>query len=223
MQNPEKKITISGRLSFPVFTAQEAYERSQKGSYPAKDVASAKPDFLMLVNDTQWKKFLKHATEVYLPFCAEQHKKGEKSDALEPKEVKLLIDGISGDLADQVYNSPAKPVHEKSLALAPDSVATIKAIGTAGTDIIQKAIVNNESELKIADPDILDWPVVRPISQTNFELYPGALVKATLNLYSYRNGKLPGFSAGVTTCVYWAEADRFGGGVDVDLDEIFLD
>lgn len=221
--NSPKTITIYGRLSFPTFTAQEAYERSQRGAYPAKDVGSAAPDFLLLLSQAQWDKFLKHSTEVFLPYCAEQFAKGEKRDALEPKEVKVLVDGITGDLTDQVYNTPAKPVNDKSLALAPDSVAAVKCIGPKGGDIEQKAIVNSEAELTVPDPDILSFPVVRPIGGTVHQLYPGAYVAATLNLYAYRNGKLPGFSAGVTTAVFKADGDRFGGSVDIDADEIFMD
>lgn len=220
--NP-KTVTIYGRLSFPTFTAQEAYERSQKGQYPAKDVASAAPDFLLLVNDTQWAKFLKHATEVFLPYCAEQSAAGEKKDALDAKEVKALIDGINGDLADQVYNTPAKPVHEKSQELDPDAVATIKCIGPKGGNIELKAIVNNEAELSVPDPDLLSFPAIKPIGQTIHDMYPGAYVAATLNLYAYKNGKHPGFSAGVTTAVFKMDGERFGGGTDVDQDEIFLD
>ena len=223
MSTSPKTVTIYGRLSFPTFTAQEAYDRSQKGSYPAKDIASAAPDFQLLLSQAQWDKFLKHATEVFLPYVAEQHAKGEKRDALEPKEVKLLIDGITGPLEDQVYNSPAKPVHEKSKDLAPDTVATIKCIGPKGGDIELKAVVNSDAELSVPDPDILSWPVIRPLAQTVHQMYPGAYVAATLNLYAYRNGKLPGFSAGVSTAVFKADGDRFGGSVDIDADEIFLD
>lgn len=222
--NP-KNVTVFGRLSFPTFTAAEAYERSQKGSYPAKDIGSASPDFLMLVTQGQWDRFLTHAVDHFLPYCQEQHAKGEKRDALEPKEVKQLIDGISGDLADQIYNSPAKPVHEKSAELAPEAVATIKAIGPKGGNIELKAIVRNESELLVPDPDLIipERGTILPLSDTKFEMYPGCIVVATLNLYAYHNGKLPGFSAGVTTAVFKADAERFGGGVDMDADEMFLD
>ena len=49
MSKDPKNVTFYGRLSYPTLTAQEAYERSLKGSYPAKDVGSAAPDFLLLV------------------------------------------------------------------------------------------------------------------------------------------------------------------------------
>lgn len=223
MASNPKSVTFYGRLSYPVFTAQEAYERSLKGSYPAKDVSSAAPDFLLLVTQAQFEKVQKHCTDVFLPYCQEQYEKGEKRDALEPAEVKKLIESIQGDLADQVYNSPFKPVSDKTADLAPDAVAAVKVIGPKGGDFELKAIVNDETELAVPDPDILQFPVIKPLSATVHQMYPGCVVAVTVNLYAYRNGKLPGFSAGGNVAVFRADADRFGGGVDVDVDEIFLD
>lgn len=219
--NP-KKLTIYGRLSFPTLTAEAAYDLSQRGSYPAKDVGSAQPSFQLLVSQSQWEKFYNHAVNVFLPYCVAQSKAGEKKDVLGPQEVKQLIAGLD-DLDSQVFNSPAKPVHEKSLELAPDTVATIKAIGGRGVDMTQSAIVNSEDELAVPDPDLLKFPVVRPLHQTVHELYPGCYAAATLNLYSYHNGKHPGFSAGANTVVFKQDAERFGGSEAVDEDEIFLD
>lgn len=221
--NNPKSVTFYGRLSYPTFTAQEAYDRSLKGSYPAKDVASAAPDFLLLVTEAQFKKVLDHCVNVFLPYCKEQHDKGEKRDALEAGEVKKLIESIQGDLADQVYNSPFKLVSDKTADLAPDAVAAVKVIGPKGEDFILKAIVNDESELSVPDPDILQFPVIKPLSATTHQMYPGAVVAVTVNLYAYRNGKLPGFSAGANVAVFRSDAERFGGGVDVYTDEIFLD
>lgn len=218
-----KTVTIWGRLSFPTWTAQEAYERNQKGTYPTKDVASSAPDFNLLVNDVQWAKFLKHATELFLPYCVDQANKGEKRDALDAKEAQLLIDGITGDLSAQVYNTPAKAVSDKSAELAPEAVAQIKCIGPKGGDIDLKAIVNNEGELSVPNPDLLTFPVILPVGQSIHQFYPGCNVAATLNLYAYKNGKLPGFSAGVSTAVFKGDNERFGGSLSIDADEIFLD
>lgn len=223
MSKDPKNVTFYGRLSYPTFTAQEAYKRSLKGSYPADDVGSAAPDFLLLVTQAQFEKVLKHCTDVFLPYCEEQYNKGEKRDALEPAEVKKLIASIEGDLADQVYNSPFKLVSDKTADLAPDAVAAVKVIGSKGVDFELKAIVNDESELAVPDPDILQFPVIKPISATTHQMYPGANVAVTVNLYAYRNGKLPGFSAGSNVAVFRSDADRFGGGVEIDTDEIFLD
>lgn len=223
MSKDPKNVTFYGRLSYPTFTAQEAYDRSLKGSYPAKDVGSAAPDFLLLVNDTQFKKVLDHCVNVFLPYCQAQHEAGEKRDALEAKEVKQLIESIQGDLADQVFNSPFKLVSDKTAELAPEAVAAVKVIGPKGGDFELKAIVNDESELAVPDPDLLSFPVLKPLSATTHEIYPGCVVAVTANLYAYKNGKLPGFSAGANVAVFRADADRFGGGAGIDTDEIFLD
>lgn len=226
MADKNKTVTIYGRISFPRFTAKEDFELSQKSQYPAKDVASASPSFLLLVKQDQWDLFYNHVVNTFLPYCAEQHAKGEKKDSLDPNEVAQLIAGLS-DLEHQIFNTPAKPVHEKSKDLAPEAVATIKCIGPRGGDINLKAIVDDESQLSVPDPDLLVSKSNRklvPIGNTVFSMYPGAYVAATLNLYAYHNGKHPGFSAGVTTAVYKMDGgERFGGSVDVDEDAIFLD
>lgn len=223
MADDKKTVTIWGLASFPTMTAKEAYALSQKGSYPVADVASASPSIQVLVNEAQWDKFKAFCVNEFLPYCIEQNKKGDKRDSLDAKEVKSLIEGLEGDLADQVFNTPAKPVHEKTAELAPECVASIKAIGPKGGDFDQKAIVRDESELAIPEPDLLQFPAIRPINATVHSIYPGAAVAVTLNLYAYHNGKHPGFSAGATAVVFKEDRDRFGGGVAVDEDEIFLD
>ena len=116
-----------------------------------------------------------------------------------------------------------KPVPEKTQALAPEAVAMIKISGQRGLDIDLKAIVTSEDELNVPDPDQLAFPIVKPIGQTVHRMYGGCYVAATVNLYAFVSGKLPGFSASAGTAVFKADGDRFGGGVDVDEDEIFLD
>lgn len=221
-KNP-KTVTIYGRLSFPTWTAKEAYDQSQKGSYPAADVASAQPNFQLLVEQGQFDKFMDHVENVFLPYCVQQHENGEKKDVLDKAEVKKLIDGLKGDLADQTFNTPVKPVHEKTAPLAPEAVASIKVIGNKGVDMELKAIVTSEDEMAVPDPDQLTYPVIKPIGVTVHSMYPGCYVAVTLNLYAYHNGKHPGFSAGASTAVFKADGDRFGGGVSIDEDEIFAD
>lgn len=221
-----KQVTVYGRLSFPTWTAQAAYDRSLKGQYPAKDVASAKPDFQLLLEQGQLDKIRNHVLTQFFPYCIEQEKNGEKRDVLSEAEVKAITaqitaDDLGGDSA--VYNTPFKAVHEKSAELAPECVATLKVIGNAGVDIEQKAVVTAESELLVPEPDLLSFPVLRPIGQTVHQMYAGCYVAVTVNLYAYHNGKLPGFSAGGSVAVFKADGERFGGGVSVDEDEIFLD
>jgi hypothetical protein len=174
----EKTVTVWGWISFPEFTAQGAYTQSQKGTYPAADVASASPNFLLLLNDTQAEKFRKHVEDVFLPYVENQHKKGEKKDALSPAEVKLLLAAIE-DPASAVVNTPFKVISDKTAVLRPDAVAAVKCIGGKGTDIELKAIVNDESELAVPDPDILSFPVIKPIAATTHQIYAGCQVAAT--------------------------------------------
>lgn len=223
-KNP-KAVTIYGRLSFPRFTAQEAYDKSQGSKYPAKDVASAKPDFQLLVEQGQFDKFLTHVENEFFPYCVEQEKNGEKRDTLTAAEVKKLMDGLRGDLADQMFNTPVKPVHDKTAPLVPSAVAAIKVIGNAGVDMELKAIVEDEDELVVPDPDLIFPPAkILPIDKTVHSMYPGCLVAVTLNLYAYHNDpKRPGFGAGGSVAVFKGDADRLGGGVPVDEDEIFAD
>lgn len=220
-----KQITIRGRLSYPTFENQLAFEKQQKFSkFAVSDPAKVSGDFQLLLDQAQWDKFLKHAVEVFLPYCAEQYKKGvDENDALDPKHVGQLIKTIEGDLDMQTLNTPAKPVSQTSLDVVPDAVAAVKAIGPKGADIKQFAVVYAESELAVPDPDILAFPVLKPIHETTHELYAGCVATATLSLYSYLNGKNPGFSARATACVFKGDADRFGsGGSDIDIDEVLM-
>lgn len=218
-----KQITVRGRLSFPQFTAQEAHDRSQGGKFPTKSPAEAKPNFNLVLEQSQHDKLMAHFEQTFLPYCVAQEKAGEKRDALSEKEVKTLLDGLHGDLEDQVFNTPLSAVSDKTLALMPEAVSSLKCIGNAGVDIELKAIVKDEDELAVPDPDRVKYPVILPLNETVHELYPGAIVTATLNLYAYHNGKNPGFSAGANVAVFKEDADRFGGGVAVDEDEMFLD
>lgn len=217
-----KNVTVSGRLSFPVWTAKAAYDRSQKGKYPAADVADAAPEFNLLLEPRILDKFRTHVTDVFFPYCLEQNKVDAKRDNLDAKEIKALTDQIFADDFDGPYNVPLRKIHDKTAPLAPECVANLKVIGNKGVDMQQLAIVN-EDDLLVPDPDQLTWPTTRPIGLTKFSMYPGAIVAVTLNLYAYHNGKLPGFSAGGSVAVFKADADRFGGGLAVDEDDIFDD
>lgn len=223
-QADPKRITVYGRLSFPAFTAQEAFDRSQKGDYPAKTVAEAKPDFQLLLEQGQFDKLMGHIENTFLPYCETQHNAGEKKDKLDSTETAALLKGLKGDLSKQVLNTPLKVVHEKTAPLAPEAVAAVKVIGNAGVNMELKAIVNDEDELAVPDPDLIFPPAkILPLDKTVHSLYPGCYVAATLNLYAYHNGKHAGFSAGGSVAVFKADGDRLGGGLAVDEDEIFAD
>ena len=82
---------------------------------------------------------------------------------------------------------------------------------------------NGGAGVGVAGPGGRSVPGVRRICQTVHSMYPGCFVAATLNLYGFLSGKKPGFSASASTAIFKADGDRFGGGVDFDEDEIFLD
>lgn len=221
MSDNPKQFTFAGRLSFPSFTAQEAFELSKKGSYPHADAASAPPHFQLLLNEAQWEKFKAHCINVFLPYCVQQHAKGEKKDALDAKEAKALTDVLEA-MGQGPYNTPVKSIGEKTAALSPESVVAIKVIGPKGGSIELQAIVSKESELAVPDPDILSYPIIKPIGQTTHQMYPGCHVVVTGNLYAFHNGKLPGFSCGGTAAVFRRDDERFGGSTGVDEDAVFL-
>jgi hypothetical protein len=220
--NP-KNCTIYGRLSFPTFDYAQAVKKNATSDFP-KDAADVTPDFNLLVERPQLDKLKTHVLDVFLPYCVEQSNKGEKRDALTQKDadkIRKLIE--AEDWESQPPYMPFKPVAEKTAVLAPEALASIKIVGNKGTDVEQKAIVNDESELAVPDPDIVSFPIIRPIGQTVHSMYGGCYVAATLNLYAYISGKLPGFSAAASVAVFKADGDRFGGGVAIDEDEMFMD
>jgi hypothetical protein len=221
-KNP-KTVTVYGRLSFPNFNYQQAVARNAKSQY-AKDAAEVAPDFNLLVEQSQLDKLVTHVKTEFIPYCIEQSNKGEKRDSLTKQDADRILKLIdSGDYAAQPPYLCIKPVAEKTADLAPEAVASIKVVGNKGSDIELKAIVNNEDELLVPDPDLLTFPVIKPIGQTVHQMYGGCYVAATLNLYAFLSGKLPGFSASASVAVFKADGERFGGGTSVDESEIFLD
>lgn len=221
-KNP-KTVTIYGRLSFPNFKHDEAVKRNAKSKFP-KEAADVSPDFNLLVEQAQFDKLVDHVLNVFLPYCVKQSTDGETRDALTQAEADRIVKLIkSGDFEAQPPYIPIKAVGEKTAELAPEAVASVKIVGNKATDIELKAIVNTEDELLVPDPDQLTYPVIKPIGQTVHQMYGGAYVAATLNLYAFISGKLPGFSASSSVAVFKADGERFGGGKAVDEDEIFAD
>lgn len=217
-----REVTIYGRLSYPTFTAQGAFELSQRGKHPVASPAAAKPSFMLAVEADQLKKFRDHVENQFFPFIEQRAKEGEKSSALDAKQVALLKESIDANGAG-VCNTPWKEMNDKAQETFPEAVALLKFIGNAGVDLKQMAIVRDEDELAVPDPDILRFPVLLPINETVHTMYAGCYVAVTCNLYAYMQGKLPGFSAGATTAVFKQDGDRIGGGVEVNEDEIFAD
>lgn len=230
-QKDPKTVTIYGRLSYPTFEYARAVARNATSQYKKADPAEVKPDFNLLVEQPQLDKLITHVKDVYLPYCVEQAGQPGatigKKDALGVAEVKRILKVIDdGDWEAQPPYIPIKKISDATALLAPECVAAIKVVGNNGTDIELRAIVNNEDELSTAAAakgDIITFPCILPIGQTVHSMYGGCYVAATLNLYSFISGKLPGFSGSSSVAVFKTDGDRFGGGVAVDEDEIFLD
>lgn len=217
-------VQFYGRSSYPALTAQQAFDQSQRGQFPAKSLEEAAPNLNLLVTDTQKKRVEDYLIKEFLPFCVEQYKVGNKEKYAMPQEdVDKLIAAIQGDPANAEYNIPFKILSDKSAELAPEAVGVVKVMGAKGTDFVLKAAVHNENEL--ADPmsDVLKFPCILPLEETTHEFYPGCVIGLKVVAYSYYNGKRPGVSLSADTLVWRADADRFGGGAgDVDEDEFFL-
>ena len=221
MAKEPTNVTFYGRLSYPVFTMAEAMLRNPGSKFP-KDADKVAPEFNLLVGQAQYDKFITHVTDVFLPYCLQQHTSGEKKNALDQKQIDKIM-AVINDPDDQPPYIPVQPVPEKTALLAPEAVYMIKVGGLRGQDVVLKAIVNDEDELKVPDPDLLKFPVVKPLHVTTHQMKAGDYVAATVNLYAFVSGKMPGFSASASTAVFKSEGDPFGASVSVDEDEIFMD
>jgi hypothetical protein len=224
--NPQN-VTIYGRLSFPRFTFKEAVAANKKSKFVKSDEDDVKPEFNLLVEQGQLDKLITHISDVFIPFVEANYAKDPKSkNALDPKTVKKLRDKIDAKDWDGAPFLPVKTISEKNQEAAPEAVASVKITGSKGQDIDLKATVYEESQLAIPDPDILQYPVLKKLSETVFSMYAGAYVAATVNLYAFfSSNTVNGISAGANVAVYRGniEGGRFGGGTDVDEDDIFLD
>ena len=224
--NP-KNVTIRGRLSFPRFSHREAVAANQKSNFPEADPNDVAPEFNLLIEQAQLDKLKDHIRDVFLPYVEEQFTKKEKRDALDPKVVKKILAKLDADDYEAVApHLPMKEISKKNAEAAPECVASVKIVGRKGADITLKARVENEQQLLVPDPDILNYPVLKPLAETVFQMYAGAYVAATLNLYAFfQSASVNGISAGANTAVYLGnlEGERFGGGVEVNEDDIFLD
>lgn len=223
MAKSETNVTVYGRLSFPVWTRAEAIVKAAKNTQFTTPEDQVTAEFNLILEESQLDKFKNHVRNVFLPYVLERGKAGEKSNALDQTQVNRILKVLDSDFTEQPPYIPLKPVPEKTKALAPEGLAMLKVKGPRGADIKLAAIVHDEDELRVPDPALIAFPVVRPQHTTVHELYPGAQVAATLNLYAFLSGKVPGFSASASTAIFKADAERFGGGVDVDVDDLFLD
>ena len=222
--NP-KNVIIKGRLFFSRFSHREAVAANERSKFKKADPSEVAPEFNLLIEQDQLDKLKDHILNVFLPYVEQQAANKEKRDVLSPKLIQKIKDKIDADDWDGSPFLPMKPVSEKNAEVAPESVASVKITGSKGGDITLKARVENEDQLVIPDPDILSWPTIVPLDKSIFQMYPGAYVAATLNLFAFESSStINGISAGANTAVYLGnlEGERFGGGVDLDEEDIFM-
>ena len=214
----EKNITLTGRLSFPVWTMERAIALNAKSKWPV-DADQVACTFNMFLEKDQYDKLITHLKDVYLPWVVSQD---GKRGGLPQNEVDKLIEAIDkGDWLNTPFNFFIKGMKEKDLEVAPEAVAFIKVKGSVGQNLVQKAVVYGEDEL-LVPLDIDSFPAIVPASQSVHELYAGAVVATTLNMYSFMSGKNPGIGAGAPAVVFKADGEQIGG-TRLDEDEIFLD
>jgi len=224
-----KTVTIKGRLSFPSFTHTEAVARARRSTIPAiasKPDDKIGPEFNVLIEQDQLDKLKNHIENVFIPYVEAQAAAGEKRDVLDPKVIKKIQTKLGDEDWDGAPHLPMKPIDPKYQDNTPECVASVKVTGRAGSSTKLLAKVTEEDQLDPLDPDVLSFPVIKPINETVFDMYPGAYVAVTLNLYAFNSStSVNGISAGGDACVYLGdlEGERIGGGGGgVDEDAIFM-
>lgn len=225
-QSDPQVVTIRGRLSWPRFTYAEALEQNAKSSFPKKE-SDVRPNFNLLLDDVQAEKLITHLREVFLPWCVEQSKAGDKAkSALTEKQAKNILETLeAADWEEDNVVGLIYPVHEQTAELAPEAVMSVRVNGFKGQDLPLKAVVRSESELKNPTDDIIipERGLILPVNDTVHELYPGSRVASTINLFAFVSNKTPGISASTGAAIFVGDAERFGGGGFIDEDEVFMD
>jgi hypothetical protein len=226
-QRPNDYV-LSGRLSYPAFTMPEALALNENGKKEYKKTADkVKTHYNLLVTEAQLNKLLAYVTSEFLPYVETVGKeKGNEKGGLEKPmltKLKRMIEAQDWEV-DPIVGF-IKPVSKKTAELAPEAVATVKVNGMKGQDVTRRAIVHDVSELvnQVDVPPIPARGLPLPVGDTNLELYPGAVCAAPINLYAYVTGSTPSITASGPTCILVnSNAERFGGGGEIDEDELFM-
>lgn len=219
------QITVSGRLSYPVFTMAEAIERDKTSKYPAAKPEYIAPNFNLLLDQKSHDKVLEFFLDELLPYFVEVNKQNEDwgLSAVEAKRIEKLL--RSGDLEDQPPYIPLKPVPEKTQELAPEAVSMIKINGRRGANIKQLAVIESAEELNDNSTENFTGPAILPIEETVHTLYAGCVTGAKLGFYATKKAKPAGFQARATSAVFKSDADSFSafGDDSIDYDDLFMD
>lgn len=230
--NRPKNLTIRGRLSFPNFTYASALDFNKRSEH-AKPEEDVRPNFHLVLDESGFEKVAAYLRDVFLPWTVEQGKlpDGSKKSGLSAKQAKALQSILDEDPSTWVPKEDGLmgllyPLSDKTKELAPEGVVAIKVNGFKQRDLELKAIVRSEEELRnaIDAPDIPERGLILPVGDTNHELYAGAVVASTINMWAFTSAGQPGITCNTSTAVFVADAERFGGGGAIlDEDDIFLD
>jgi hypothetical protein len=222
-------ISIRGRLSYPLFSYDEAVANNQSGMYPTADKSKIKASYNLLLEQQQLDKvvasirqFLPHAVANMGTLKVKDRPRNGLTQA-EADKIEAILD--SGDWADQPPYLPIKPLSEKSAELAPECVASLKIVATPGKDIVLKAKVTSDAELDVPDPDLIipEKGVILPIARTLHELYAGCQAMTQIHFYSYAAGPNPGINASSGACVFRMDDTPFSAGSAIDEDALLDD
>lgn len=226
--NDPSVVSIKGRLSYPVWDHAAAVARNAKSKFPETDPQKVRAEFNLLLTEEMQKVLVDHLINEFLPFTQKRKASGETKNALEAKDAQRLIELLEKGVATGEWASlqppyiPIKDVPDATKPLAPECVAAVKIVGAQGQSITRKAVVTEQSQLLPAyEHNWIGNKGIFDINMTTHEMFAGAYVAATLNLYAFMSGKVPGLQASASTAIFLAKADRFGGGVDMDEDSIF--
>ena len=223
-----KKHNARGAITYSQFTMAQALANNANRTQYKKTDDKVAPQVQFLLDQAQVDRIVAHIRDTYLPETLVRNGRGEKRDSFDQKQVTKILKALDERQAEGWQSEspflPIKQVYKKTLEVAPWAIATLALTGTAGRDIEQLARVNDESELRVPDPNLLSFPALKPIDQTVHELYPGAWAYATLNLSGYvQSASNFGISAYSNTVVFLEDRDRLAGGMSLDESSIFMD
>lgn len=224
--NP-KNVTVWGRLSYPTLTYAQAVINNDNNPNvkQRRNPGEERPDFSLLLDAVQTNKLVTHLKEVFLPYCVQQEADGQRKDALSQKDADRLAEAIDEAVAGDEPSlvTLVRPLTDKTQALDPDAVTSVKLFGTNGQDMVLKAVVKTEKELAVPDGDLVipKRGLILPMNDTTHTMYAGAICAATIGLYAYKTGPASmGVSGGASVLIFKEDADPFGGGGIVDEDDI---
>ena len=82
-------------------THAEAKERNSTSPHKKANDSDVTCEFNLLLEQTQYDKFVDHVRDVFLPYCVRQAGAGEKRNALDQAQVNRILKVFPDNLEDQ--------------------------------------------------------------------------------------------------------------------------